>query len=144
MNLTEKHCLRLILSDRLRLSESRVVAYYWGRWNLKIAANNDGRNRYQFAMRKRRGYVYANRLVWMLVHRQEIPEGYVVDHKDGNSNNDHPDNLQLMPTRNSHAQGASVANDNALGKLGRWFEFLGMHRREPATLAEVGWVEVGF
>ncbi len=40
--------------------------------------------------------VYANRVVWVLTHKRMIPEGYQIDHKDDNSLNDRPDNLELM------------------------------------------------
>ena len=39
--------------------------------------------------------VYANRAVWRLTHGP-IPEGYQVDHKDSDSLNDAPGNLQLL------------------------------------------------
>jgi hypothetical protein len=39
--------------------------------------------------------VYANRVVWRLTFGP-IPEGYQVDHKDDNSLNDRPGNLQLL------------------------------------------------
>lgn len=39
--------------------------------------------------------VYANRVVWRLTFGP-IPEGYQVDHKDDDSLNDRPENLQLL------------------------------------------------
>ncbi|WP_205955083.1 HNH endonuclease [Pantoea stewartii] len=38
-------------------------------------------------------FVYVHRLIWMIANGKEIPDGFVVDHKEGKIN--HPDNLRL-------------------------------------------------
>lgn len=40
-------------------------------------------------------YLKVHRVVWILLHGS-IPEGIKVDHKDGNTQNNRPDNLQLL------------------------------------------------
>lgn len=37
------------------------------------------------------------RVIWTNFLHREIPAGYVIDHKDEDSMNNHPDNLQCIP-----------------------------------------------
>lgn len=48
---------------------------------------------------------YSHRLTWMLFH-EEVPEGYVVDHKCFNRKCCNPDHLQAIPHYENCAQGA--------------------------------------
>jgi len=142
----EQYCLNRIKLFLLRL-EGRSVYYYHcrrRRWSKKVPNIYKGRTRYQFKYDGRVGVVYANRLVWMLIHRRAIPDECRVDHIDGNRRNDSPDNLRLMSTEDSNRQGSEVTTDNKLGKLCRWFDFVGRHGREPSSPAEEGFVETGF
>lgn len=44
-------------------------------------------------------YIKAHQIVWMSYHNSCIPEGYVIDHQDGNSRNNSISNLKLMTVR---------------------------------------------
>lgn len=40
--------------------------------------------------------VYAHRIVWMILNHEDIPLGMEINHKDGQKNHNHPDNLELL------------------------------------------------
>lgn len=146
MNLGESFCLELLKQGLIRLvsSGTEIEVYHRGhrKWITKIPNHWKGRARYQFA--SNRSTVYANRLIWMLVHQRPIPDDCVVDHIDGDRSNDSPANLRLMPLTESHRQGNGVQADNILQQLSRWFAFVGEYLREPESLDEQSWVEFGF
>lgn len=142
----EQFALAKIQVGLLELREGEVWYFHnkrW-RWYKKVpdACPVSGRLRFRFG--PSRSTVFRNRLVWMLIHKKEVPEGFVVDHKDGLRTNDHPDNLGLMTREDSHKQGYGIQEDVILGRLCRWFAFVGQHFREPQTPAEISLVEVGF
>jgi len=79
----------------------------WGRMKLlEPNCGDPGRVRYNFRVN---GYaqrlIYRNKLAWMSTHKTIVPDGFVVDHVDGNSLNDHPSNLQLHTKLESLRQG---------------------------------------
>ena len=41
----------------------------------------------------------AHRVVWCLVHKSDVPEGYMVDHIDNDKSNNHISNLQIVSHR---------------------------------------------
>jgi hypothetical protein len=49
--------------------------------------------------------ITAARLVWLLHHRQPIPAGMEVDHRDHDNSNDHPTNLQLVSGHTNKVRG---------------------------------------
>lgn len=149
MSPVEALCLERILGGLLRLSSQGEVEYYHPkrkRWYVKRPHQHpeSGRWRFSFKMGNSGCTVYRNRLVWMLVYRQGIPESYFVDHVDGDFLNDSPDNLALMQRKASHQQGNEVATNRILGKLSRWFEFVGRSGGEPKLPHELSFVEDGF
>jgi len=76
--------------------------------------------------------ICRNRLVWMAVHRRVVPDGFVVDHIDGNCCNDLPGNLQLMTREESDRQGHLIRDlDVALDKARAFFDHIEWYGVEP-------------
>ena len=103
-----------------------------GRWRLSVRIGNKTTN------------VYLNRLIWMLTHRKPIPNDCFVDHINVNRMDDRPENLRLITKVDSHVQGQHLQQDRVLERLGRWFEWMAKHDREPELPHEISWVEDGF
>lgn len=136
-----------MLSGFLQLTLDGEVQHWhgaWRRWIAKDASINRGRRRYHFKIDKKVYSVYANRLVWIIQHREPIPKGYIIDHKDENKLNDVPSNLTLMELKNSHEQGNRIQEDKKYQRICRWFEFVGWYGREPLLPCEHTFVEEGF
>lgn len=152
MRPVEQELLNRVLRDQLRLDPETGAVLVWHgghrRWVAKRpdAHPETGRLRYRFdcPTGARRLTVYRNRLVWMIANRRPIPDDCHVDHKNEDRLDDRPDNLRLMPRRESYAQGRRVQEERVLERLCRWFDFLGQHGREPVTMREINWVEDGF
>lgn len=86
----------------------------------KRLANGD----FDYYRVKLNGENYAvHRIIWVLHYQTDIPEGYVVNHKDCNTFNNKIDNLELclqkynMRRRKDHA-GISLSKANTSGKTG--------------------------
>ena len=58
--------------------------------------NGEGHYRLQFTVRAERMQVYAHRIVWMVLNRSDIPGQMEVNHIDGNGQNNHPSNLEVI------------------------------------------------
>lgn len=152
MTEVENYCLGLIHQGLLRLGSEGIVERYVpsrGRWEQKKALRNarpDGsyRFRYHFRLGRTQRGIMANRLLWMLANKREIPEGYIVDHVDGVRTNDTIGNLVLQEAKGSHTQGNSKQLDLILAYLCRWFWFVGTYLREPISARELNLVEQGF
>jgi hypothetical protein len=69
--------------------------------------------------------IFRNRLVWMWANNQTIPPGYVVDHEDCDSLNDHPDNLKLMPKAESDRQGNAIQHWTDVAGFFDYIAFVG-------------------
>jgi len=128
------------LLDRILLTElhvchlTMVVSYFHRqnrRWYEKKSDQHPVSGRYRFRFGKNRTTVYRNRIVWMYFSRRLIPEGFYVDHVDGDNQNDHPYNLRLMDSKRSHQQGNGVQSDKLLEELGDYFELCGFLGRHP-------------
>lgn len=73
---------------------------------------------------KARATVRRSHLV-MLLKGIHIPEGMHVDHIDGNTSNDHPDNLRVVSERTNHCN-RKKRSDNTSGITGiRWSDYHG-------------------
>lgn len=59
---------------------------------------------------------YLHRVIWVM-HYGEIPEGYLVDHKDTNPSNNRIDNLRLA-TYSNNSHNANLRTDNTSGFKG--------------------------
>lgn len=59
----------------------------------------DGLRYYLCGKYYQRNGVRLHRVVWTTTHGREIPSGYHVHHVDGDRANNHPDNLELKPSR---------------------------------------------
>lgn len=68
--------------------------------------------RYFMVMLKRKQCL-IHRAVWMLKHNRPVPADLVIDHKDGNRYNNHPDNLQAITQQHNVRKGRLC--DSALG-----------------------------
>lgn len=92
----------------------------WKAWHTKFAGKIAGHKSYDIRTGKRhcirihvaesnhsRSYV-AHRLIWHMLGR-EVPDGFVIDHKDGDPFNNRIDNLRLArPHQNSSNKTVSV------------------------------------
>ncbi len=67
--------------------------------------------RKQYALRTTTAYrkIGANKLLWMLVRNQVVPEGFDVDHIDKNRFNDDPENLRLRDSMDNQCDNISAA-----------------------------------
>ena len=124
--LVEEKILDAVLSGKIRLDTSEEVIVWDAprkRWITKKPNYHPKtqRCRYAFHHEKRTATIYKNRLVWIIVYRQLIPNGYYVDHDDNNRLNDHSSNLILMKAKESHAQGNELQLDRNLADLQQWF-----------------------
>lgn len=143
----EAEILARILAGKIRLNGTTVeyLCPNTKRWKRKNPQYVQGRDKYVFRLSNRRvAGVYANRLLWMLSSQEEIPEGFNVDHIDGNPTNDRVENLRLHAAGESSSQGNDRLVETKLEALGRWFRFVGEYGREPLTDHEVLYVETGF
>ena len=144
----ETYCLDRIQKFLLRHQDG-VIAYWHlgrGQWYDKVPNQHPESGRYRFSFNSPTGNstVYRNRLIWMITHRRAVPDGFDIDHVNGNRLDDHPDNLQLMTQLESRQQGQQFSVDKTLNEVGRWFTFMGRHDREPETRIELMWIEDGF
>lgn len=150
MSPIENECLDLIRKGLLFVAEDGSVHLKHPGRNqefVKVQHWNRGRARFCFSFRGKglkQGMVYRNRLVWMLTHKQPIPDTCHIDHVDGDKTNDSPDNLALMGITESHQQGNDVQAGSVFAALCRFFEFIAAVGREPMTPNELGYVETGY
>ncbi len=83
--------------------------------------------RIQFQHEGRKAMVYAHRVVWMVHNQSDIPEGFEINHKDGNPANNDPSNLELTTRRGNVVHAMRV-----LGKMRRD----GVHNNQAKLTAE--------
>lgn len=147
MKPAEEKFLARILANEIRLDDHNNLWYYHATrktWYQKKLNKHPLTGRTRFQYDTNRTTIYFNRAVWMIHHRKPIPDGYHIDHIDGNLHNNDPSNLQLHSSSESHAQGNGVQTDHAVEALGRWFQFMAWNGREPYHPYEISWVEEGF
>lgn len=149
MSLVEELVLERILKGLIYLNgDGKVVSFHTShrRWIVKQPNYHplSGRTRYSFRHGGTGKNIYANRLIWMIVNRQSIPDGHFVDHQNENRLDDRAENLKLTKVGESHKQGQRIQQDTVLEQLSRWFEWMGSYGREPELPHEISWVEVGF
>lgn len=106
----------------------RVLKLHATRRRYHLLSDNrhpdSGRRRVVLGEGSQRRLIYLNRLVWMDQHRQLIPEGHVIDHRDLNRHNDQPDNLRLQATACSHAQGYDCQAEQNYQSWKDWLDFI--------------------
>ena len=124
----EDELLEKIERGHLHVCHQTGVVSYWHRgrmrWYEKKPRQHEKSGRWKFAFKigpNKSTSVYRNRLVWMYFNRRPIPQGYVVNHVDGDNQNDHPSNLSLMRKVDSDRQGNQM---QCGGELDDWIAFL--------------------
>lgn len=117
---------------RIQNGKVQIRRTITGLWKTKTPNLVNGiRYRYQFRFGYGRYRIYAARLVYLLRTKKIIPVGVRIDHKDGNSLNDDPSNLQIHSDSESNRQGSQVAADLMLSYLREYFYFISVHGRSP-------------
>jgi hypothetical protein len=114
-------------------ADTLEVSYYHrrrNRWYTKTPIQHPKSGRWKFLFGNNRTSIYRNRLVWMYFNGP-VPDGCVVDHIDGDNQNDHIENLQLMEIGQSHQQGNGVQADKVLDELSWWFDMVGYWGYDP-------------
>jgi DNA-binding transcriptional regulator YiaG len=59
-------------------------------------AESHGYPKIMFTLNGKRYAVYVHRVVWMIANQDDIPDMMEINHKDGNPQNPHPSNLELV------------------------------------------------
>jgi len=135
MNEAEHDLLKRTVQGQLHVChESLKVSYYHQqrkRWYVKSPDQHPVSGRYRFRFGPKRLTVYRNRLVWLYFKRTPIPSGHVIDHIDGDNQNDHPSNLQLHTYHQSWSQGNQVQLDKVLEELSDYFLTCGFLGHDP-------------
>lgn len=63
----------------------------------------------------------VHRILWIIYHQQEIPEGYVIDHLDGDKSNNSKENLRLATSsENNHNRKNSKNNLTGYKGISIW------------------------
>ena len=57
------------------------------------------RQSYVYCLNGKKRLQYNHRIIWCMANNRLIPEGFVVDHRDGNPENNHPSNLRLVSNK---------------------------------------------
>jgi len=119
---------------RVDLDTLRVQVFqpYTRRYCTRKPRQNKGRWNYKFGhSRTKQRTIYRNKLIWMAANDQVVPDGMVVDHIDGNGENDHPSNLRLMSSSVSHLQGHEKLLDNNFDSVMAFFDHILWYGVEP-------------
>ena len=84
-------------------------------------AGNLSKNGYYFYSISGLGTFPVHRIIWKLLHKEDIPIGYVIDHIDGNKLNNKITNLRLV-TKSENARNASFYKNNTTGVVGVYLD----------------------
>jgi len=148
MSAGEDWCLDRIKDGTLKLEEGAILLYHRTnkRWITKTVCyrSDTGGGRGYMKFGDRRLKVYLHRLLVIFETLSSLPENGVVDHKDGNKLNNIQSNLDVTSKMESDSQGGNKIMDLKAEQIGRWFEFVGKHGREPIYNEEILFVETGF
>lgn len=100
----------------------------------RVAGSLSGQKRYQVKIGKT---VYrCHRIIWEMLHG-EIPDGMVVDHKDGDERNNDHDNLRVIPFEKNRRNQRKL-DRNTSGKTGVTF-----WKAKGLTYARAFWNDLG-
>lgn len=78
----------------------------------KKCKNN--KNSYNYYYIRFKNNTCVHNILWILYNQEEIPEGYVIDHVDGNTTNNSKENLRLA-TRSQNCYNSKISRNNKLG-----------------------------
>ncbi len=105
----EEHAYQAVMLGELEIDDTgriwRVAARRWDRWTNATRSIPCRRRRAEKRTGKYlqvrvmidgvRSHALAHRIVWRHVHNRPIPTGLTVNHKDGDTTNNRPENLEL-------------------------------------------------
>lgn len=102
--IADEEILEMIRGRYLMLGRNNIVLkYHESRMKYvvlhPISHWKSGRQQFNICRGDRQRKIGANRLLWMMVKHEPIPEGMDVDHEDKDRFNDNPSNLRLRDSR---------------------------------------------
>ena len=130
------------LRDAGRLKADRQTGRVWYRlpawtvWREKHPSWNPekGRYRFHFQIGRHKTVVSRSRVLYLLLNR-DAPE--VVDHRNGDRTDDHPDNLGPHNRAESDRQGRDFQLARMGELVGNWFDFIARYGYDPGFLPEI-------
>lgn len=133
----EKYFMALLKSGRIQVDTESGVVFSLASGKPKIAGSKHSAGYFHMSAgpsREKRFYILLHRLVWMAAHG-EIPNGYEINHKNGNKRDNRIANLELV-TRSENVLHAY----NVLGKVFGLFDR--DNSGENCATAKLTWLEV--
>ena len=84
----------------------------------RSVSKKGGYLRVMFRDGRQRRKVTAQRIVWMVANLRDIPAGLQVNHRDGNKQNNHPDNLELVTHKENAIHSVRVLGNKPKARVG--------------------------
>lgn len=107
IGITDEEIIEMIKDRRLLLGVNNIVLK-WHESHLRYVQLKpvfhwkSKRRQYIIGRGDRQRKIGANRLLWLLVKHEPIPEGTDIDHEDGDKTNDNPSNLRPRDSYENH------------------------------------------
>lgn len=122
--ITDETILRLIVQGKIIYQNGDIFTYSERHHNYtrRKAQMHKGRKRYIITHPQNgvscRRTIQTSVLVYMIHHLRIVPEGFDIEHIDGNRTNNHPRNLRLREAGENRSDNNGFTRDQAY-KLGR-------------------------
>jgi len=128
--MTDEELLAKILEGKWKLEDGKVLYLHGShkKWKVKVFDAHPKSGRFRCRIGRLRRTIYKNKLVWMIANKKLVPEGFVVDHVDGDRSNDRVDNLGVHTREESSLQGFTKMEDEVFA----YFEAIGFFGFEPS------------